>query len=156
MLVAVEPGSPTPRTSHCGTLLLSSSPSLTPVPAALKSRPSPGQGHNLSLINRSLSPFRRRMSSIFAVFTTDKHRKRKLENSAEKFSIPAKLPDNDNFRGVQHAAQMSVSSVNPHLFWASVSYDLPNLAALAKPLICSTVNSADAERSSLFTPRCVP
>ncbi|GFO03121.1 hypothetical protein PoB_002962600 [Plakobranchus ocellatus] len=42
---------------------------------------------------------------------------------------------------------MSVSSVNPHLFWASVSYDLPNLAALAKPFICSTVHSADAERS---------
>ncbi|GFO15863.1 hat family dimerization domain [Plakobranchus ocellatus] len=39
-----------------------------------------------------------------------------------------------------------LSSVNPHLFWVSVSDDHPNLAALAKSLICSTVNSADAKR----------
>ncbi|GFO44112.1 solute carrier family 22 member 21 [Plakobranchus ocellatus] len=46
-----------------------------------------------------------------------------------------------------NAVHMSDSSLNPHLFWASVSVDLPKLAALATPLICSTVKLADAERS---------
>ncbi|GFN90566.1 hypothetical protein PoB_001707200, partial [Plakobranchus ocellatus] len=46
-----------------------------------------------------------------------------------------------------NAVQMLVSSVNPHLFWAPMSDDLPKLVALAKPLIISTVNSANAEHS---------
>ncbi|GFN77220.1 hypothetical protein PoB_000372600 [Plakobranchus ocellatus] len=40
-----------------------------------------------------------------------------------------------------------ISSVNPRLLWASMSDDLPNLAALATPLFCSTVDSVDAKRS---------